>query len=56
MPADSKRDAKERATHNRLVLALDDLEEARSYALHLVTRRSDDHVVTDALNAAMIVA
>ena len=53
---DDPRDANERATHNRLVLALDDLEEARSYALYIVTHQIDERLVLEGLQAAMVVA
>jgi hypothetical protein len=53
---DNPRDANERATHNRLILALEDLEEARSYALYVVTHEIDERLVLEGLQAAMVVA
>jgi hypothetical protein len=48
--------ANERARHNRLALALEDLQEARHYAMYLADKRADDPIIKDALAAAMIVA
>ena len=53
---EQRRDANDRATHNRLILALDDLEEARDYALYLANKRPSERILVEALNAALIVA
>jgi hypothetical protein len=55
-PESNARDAHERATHNRLILAPQDLEEARGYALLLVEDPPPQRPIADALNSAMIVA
>lgn len=55
-PESKGRDAHERATHNRLILALQDLEEALDYALLLVDDPPAQRTIVGALNSAMIVA